>query len=624
MIKNDASFNATGRLPTYAEIYLFDRLLPDIGAAVHTAPNLTLTYFNKVTVPIGSFDLELESAVTSGTGGVFATKPKISIWSGQLSSLGSRVSIVLDTENEAINFINEITYTAKNYNEVTIETKTITAEQSRVISIDVPNGSYYIEVIINSMTATGVKLRISSVQFGNVLKVDSEDIELITISEKNDILLSSLPFGELSVSVCDNNKTYHNFYNTYSGVAWVAFSYNGNHGKPFVFHKNENAAHSNTSELEKTEFKACDALSMLTAPYKESTGYLTYWEGHTWEGNALQWVDGTPIDYKLYEVLNTAKYEYRNKIALSYETSPDGSLTDAFLSHENYKSAIKLLASVEFSCLKIQNEKISIKLMLYNMDPALEYKPYVYISFDEQFEKPQEVLYPQVKNVLVNNFARKINPDKIELCSGLKVNIPNDAYVEVNFDKVAYIPNFDDATETCVSIYNPSNGMTYTPASVEYNQMAFDYYSYVGCISLRGGDISGDLELTVSGYPIETDNIQTSFNDSEFGEDLTINNPYFGFRDELLSYPTWLMDLYKRNKAYQLNCRGRYDVHPLDLILYQAEKGETRRGIVTQNTLTYNGALRSVITVLDYTDGFTLTPDNDLHPSDELYFIGGE
>ena len=83
-------------------------------------------------------------------------------------------------------------------------------------------------------------------------------------------------------------------------------------------------------------------------------------------------------------------------------------------------------------------------------------------------------------------------------------------------------------------------------------------------------------------------------------EKLEIPMPESGMAIDMPDYyAKFNLEQQANKKIYSVDCRGRFDVRPLDRLLYFTEKGEIRIGIVIEHSLSYNGAMKSMLRILD-------------------------
>ena len=71
-------------------------------------------------------------------------------------------------------------------------------------------------------------------------------------------------------------------------------------------------------------------------------------------------------------------------------------------------------------------------------------------------------------------------------------------------------------------------------------------------------------------------------------------------------YARFNYEYFANKRIYALETRGRFDVHPLDLVLYHTLDGDLRKGIVIEHNLTYDGAMKSSYRVVDEGDADAL------------------
>ncbi len=473
---------------------------------------------------------------------------------------------------------------------------------------------------------------VESIHLSELVRVNPEDISDLSIKEKNDIILSSIPFDELNVMLYDEDGVYADFIRRAGKRLRVLlnFEYNQVHSEKALYFYNEAPERDTTSALATTSVKFTGLMGILSTDtfrgafphyfknkdgvfYKEistpddsyletivsdfNTRHLPiddeYGDFSNYGGKFLKVNDSTPVlKGTRYKIVGDTDY-YSEKVPYYTESPAEG---------YSYADAIRLLVNAKCHGLRAGGETI-----LNGPIDSLVRDSGAVLLEQEYFQKPLLQQFPKIDKIIVPTFRWTVG-EEVELPQeDLDLFASDDTYmVEGTEKKVKWI-NFGG--NVCVSSANTSwpNGGPFFATIV-----------FIGTGDGRlewksSEEISGFWPVVVKIVPfVEKEGTTYSKRYGNGKEILTLNNPFLHGRATGYSFdaPDAYLDFnYEQQSGkviYTLVVRGRFDVHPMDRVLYYDEKGDLRSGIVIEHELSFNGAMKSTYRVLDEGDAPSL------------------
>lgn len=589
----DESYFSSVRNPSGVEIALMSSVIPNQGISDATAARAQLEKFTAKTKKLGEFAIHVMSEKSDKAGNFESgSTPKILLYqaAGQFSD-----TIIIISGN-----IKEITYTL-----TTVDGTDYTAQADvsdrKYIEIKSEDGAAIseLEISILSTVKPSSSVVIDGIVSGNILFVEQNDIEQMTMTLKTDITLSSLPTMQMDLTLFDTALKYFNF--TFD-IVRIEYVYHGTESDYFSFpiylFKNEESKNEAKTELVRTTITAVDILQYLSKTFSSK--------------NYFGSVTRSPIS----DVLDKAAWEYRNKVSVEYaNTLSDierGFIYNAVYGMPFY-SALQKLCFAAGKLIYFDNNR----LMIDNWRGSVINKAEG-ISFFDQLEKPQLSVLPSLRELTLSSKIASVG-EKKQLLEQVPIYITPTLSATVYFDRGYIVPLPEDDTENCVRIFNDNSPR-------EDVTELFDYEVLSDCIHVSSNSqYGGNLYLSVSGYKVDFTDYAQTFSNNANGEDLKIDSDVYSPAKnaaglEALSFlADMLFSAYSYTDKYSLKARGRFDLDLLDCIPVEIRRGVFRNLLITSHKLTFNGAFTSQIEALAVSDEKeALFPSNELFPENTL------
>lgn len=542
--------------------------------------------------PIGNFGLYVKTD-TSNEYGKFENEPEISLhW--RADEYHNKFHIFIDDSEEECGLVTMIE--CEFSDGFLGQTETIRAT-SNVIEINSPmTQTAYMSFKIKSAEANK-KVKIGAILVDSeVLKVDDNDIQNVSINMSGDITGAKLTSKTIDLSLFDNEKKYNNDFN----LILVSHNYKNKDGSVynspsnlFVIKPNE-VNSEQISEIIYTKIRGIDVLNSLTAEYISS-------------GNEEFDLDA------INAVIDEAKIVYRNNISLQtdYETITLGNnyAVNSNIFRFPFSSALHALSA--YGIRIPYSDKDILKFPeareIIAKEPTAEN-----ISFKEQYQRPKPIKYPYIKMLwakFVNTslgekelFADNI-PQYISPTSDTKIKIPDGVYVPNNENSLVLVNGKEIGADENV-------GLSY------FSQGGYVYIHYFT------GDVGGDITVSIYGYRINSQDLSATTLFDENGEDLEIGFIAYAY-PKMNSYVDALLQrigkVYSYVDVYELSMRGRFEIELYDTVFVEVERNVFQKCVVVGHKLNFNGTHNSEIKVVAISEPlYYLYPSNTLYPNDTL------
>ena len=468
---------------------------------------------------------------------------------------------------------------------------------------------------------------VESINVGEVLAADESDVSGITETAKNDIILSAIPSAEASIELVDEDEKYAEFVNRSKKKlrALLYYRYNSTYSGTRIYYYSEPPATDHTQNPIKTTVGLVGLLGAMGDTYHNRSdgnmepGETAWWKwiGADAEGNPpyLKMIvdaynTGGALDVGAYADSRESAYGGRFVKLYSYNnTNPVRQLqTESIVSLNKehytctpsdgytYADALRLLINAQCHGMRVGNETI-----IADRPENLIKDSGAAIMSEDQYAVPTKTEYGEI-DVVKFPLTHWVVGD-LETLPGIDLDLSSDGeLIELSaghwYRKKTFV--FDKSyasTSFTIDLYTENN----------YH---IDYFEVIHKGSILTliwpNTFSGRAVLTCTASPFK------QIDDGEFSvkfgggtETLELSNPFMRARHAIATYD--IPDEYARynydqqaNKTiYAIDARGRFDVAPLDRVLYQPPDGTQHTGIVIEHTLKYNGAMRSSFRVLD-------------------------
>lgn len=478
-------------------------------------------------------------------------------------------------------------------------------------------------------------VQIESIHVCEYLKVDSSIIENITLKEKNDIILSSIPYNNLELTLFDEEEQCADFIvrakRHFRALSY--FRYNEIHSQCFLHFYSEDPNVDRNQNPYRTTIKLIGLLGAMSKDVYHNTsdgetdpatdGFTktigsvsnTAGEEHpsyldlivssfnsngmvhselhgggnsSYGGSFAKLKSLHPFSYKTSQTIGEGTFLSSVSNQLHYTRTPADGYT--------YADALRLMINAQCHGMLVKNETI-----ISNVPENLYRESGAVFTAREYYSVPKETKYPAVD--IVKFETKKSALGEVEILPPITIDLAKDGVFgkDVGSDFVRY-KNFVLDKSIAASDFN----WDYTVDSGDYpGDIRLEHKGSVISVMWEDG-YSGNVTIYLSGRPIKAETAETFT--ATFGsgtETLEISNPFLRPRDANAiedipdHYAKFNLDQQANKSIYELEVRGRFDVHPLDWVLYQNERGDLRQGIVIEHNLTYTGSMRSTFRVID-------------------------
>lgn len=112
--------------------------------------------------------------------------------------------------------------------------------------------------------------------------------------------------------------------------------------------------------------------------------------------------------------------------------------------------------------------------------------------------------------------------------------------------------------------------------------------------------------IVVNGRPIKTNQIKQYYDSQLDGTNLSIHNPLINSREWCLQYMAYMVGNYIRRSSYEIQSRGYPKLDLMDIVEVQNNFGEMKRGVIIENSLSYDGALEGKCKIVSNERGVDL------------------
>ncbi len=465
---------------------------------------------------------------------------------------------------------------------------------------------------------------IESIHLCYAVPVDPADISSISQREKNDIILSSIPYHNLEVELFDANRRYADFIESAGNKLRVLlhFQYNQAHSESFLYYYDERPKFDKRTAVPKTMVKFAgltDILakkvyvnsasrydSNLSLPIKE---YLDDIAEAFRNGHVPYWLDKTEIttpyggqflkvesfdNYGAFGIIEDNELTMQDKYEHFTQSPADGySFADAF----------RLLINAQCHGMRVLNETIRAG----KMERVIRESGAVFTE-DEYYSIPQKTVYDEIDQIHVSTYGWRAADEAVSLApynfafrdGGTGYYVRSTLWVaqQYRFEKI-----FSDDITIEWSQGNPfsivpdaisssgSSGITLMWEKSKWENAGYAPFTVSGTpLEKYDGPVyskkfgNGTSILEISNPFLRPNMSQNSLNDT-----YDIANEYIDFNYKYQSGKT----------IYTLETRGRFDVHPLDRVQFIDDNGDLRSGVVIEHDMKYNGAMRSTFRVVD-------------------------
>lgn len=495
---------------------------------------------------------------------------------------------------------------------------------------------------------------IESINVCEYLKVDSSIIEKIALKEKNDIVLSSIPYNNLELTLFDEEERCADFITRAKRHfrALSYFRYNEIHSQTFLHFysedpnvdRNQNPyrttmklvgflgamgkdVYHNTSDGEKdvategfaktigSEFNTSGEvypsyLDLIVSAFNTNSKIHSELYGGSqslYGGSFVKLKSLNPYSYKRTQIIENGTILSSISNQLQFTRTPADGYTHA--------DALRLLINAQCHGMLVKNETIisDVPENLYRESGAV-------FTAREYYSVPKETKYGAIDVVKFDTTQSVLG--EIETLPSITIDLANDGTLgkDTGGDFIRY-KNFALDKSIAATDFD----WYYSVDSGSYiEDIRLEHKGSVVSVMWQDG-YTGRITIYLSGRPIKTES--SGIFTATYGagtETLEISNPFLRGRDADAiedipdHYAKFNLDQQANKSIYELEVRGRFDVHPLDRILYQNERGDLRQGIVIEHNLTYTGSMRSTYRVIDDGDAPSLYDDEDVLCSETL------
>lgn len=479
-------------------------------------------------------------------------------------------------------------------------------------------------------------IQVESINVCECVQIKSEDIESLKQQEKNDIILSSVPYNKISLTLFDSNETYANFVKDAGKYLRVLlyYRYNDVYSDTFLYFYDETPTTDHNSLPYKSSFAFTNVMGILNkeACHNTSDGIVKHGIVGDFEKNInedTEDIDGVVHPSYLKEIVRdfNTNYEISSEIHgsptsayggmfLKLESSfparvPDGviSWTETTIDGYTQADALRLLINAIGHGMKVKNETI----IEAPIDYLVEDSGAVFTN-REYLSAPEVTEYGDIGVVKVDSFySKKENTDDAKHVYSFEIDMSCDGTYgkDVGGDFIRFKNLYMDR-----SISKDSFRWAYSNTGDFYGSLRV--YHSGSVVTVIWNDNHVDLQTAKIKIYIFGDQLKTENKTVEtvgFGRSsntLELSNPFI--RPNAYRENDGAQDFYARfnyeyqanKRIYALEIRGRFDVHPLDLVLYHTLDGDLRKGIVIEHNLTYDGAMKSSYRVIDEGDADAL------------------
>ena len=457
---------------------------------------------------------------------------------------------------------------------------------------------------------------IESIHLCEFIEVRSEDIVKIDRREKNDIILSSIPYDNMEVELYDQDGKYAEFIIRHKERlrALVTFKYNGIHSLMSLYFYGEDPTIDSSSALSKSHIKLVGIMGVLNSiTYHNTQTVYSLMNGEfSFDINQyLKTIAGQfNFDRSFVEAFSPEFSLLQIKSFNSHGVRKTHSLTDDILETENYvyrtqspadgytyADAIRLLINAQCHGMKVRNSTIiddSPKNLIVDSGAVLCEREY--------FSKPVATRYNQVDKITVS--TAKWLPGKIVTLPQINFAFFNggDTFFKdgSTWKRSSFL--FEKACVNLAIDWLNGNAFLYLPNT--------EFVRASSALSMMWNEAEhgkrGYVYISVSANPLEKSNEEVYCKKYGCGKEiLEIDNPFLCPRtpgyvedipDEYIAYNY----MYQSNKIiFSVETRGRFDLHPLDRVSYYDDYGNLRSGIIIEHNLSFDGGMRSSFLIID-------------------------
>ncbi|MBQ8768855.1 MAG: hypothetical protein IJZ15_04325 [Oscillospiraceae bacterium] len=487
----------------------------------------------------------------------------------------------------------------------------------------------YFELDI-SLPAGERGISISSINICSCKKVNYSSIEKIAIKEKNDIVLSSIPYNKLEVTLFDEGEIC-DFISAVEKHLRVLlyFQYNEVCSETFLYFYDEDPSLDKTSIPPRANMKFVNILGAMakTTFYESVPGGSEGFERSIKEYLKLVINDfnsnGTAsfniaindgcifggefakIHSLHNELMSICDMDYvidgttvANAIQLKDHVTkcPVVGLTHA--------DALRLLINAQCHGIRVGNE------VIYDDVPEGLFKDSMAVLCEKEYlELP--------------TFSRCGDVDSIIVHTGKSELSEKGDLEEIVLDVCSFVENGNGSYFKKVILSGVLSSFEYEQVISKPNWLGLDeiFIEHSGSlllVSVSAIPHKGYIRIGVQGRSVDPVAGPTYTFQYGNGENiLEISNQFLSPRnsgvnkDAVDHYEAFNFRHFSDKKTYSLNVRGRFDVHPLDRVLYQNEKKDLRVGTVIEHSLSYNGTMTSTYRIVDEEDAPSLYVANN-------------
>lgn len=193
---------------------------------------------------------------------------------------------------------------------------------------------------------------------------------------------------------------------------------------------------------------------------------------------------------------------------------------------------------------------------------------------DQIFENPVGTLGPKLRNVTTTWISRTVGQSSGSI---VQQEVPTNAgWVAVSHALVV----------------NPQISLTVGGEPATGITVEAQHFAYVSLIQLTSSS-DQTVVVEITGNPVSEVEFSVSSTANPTGEDMPIQNPLFASASMAQSVADWVRDYYTQRVTYNNSIRGFPELDCGDTIYL--ENGNP--AVITENTLTYNGAFNSDLTL---------------------------
>lgn len=471
---------------------------------------------------------------------------------------------------------------------------------------------------------------VESINVCEVLYVDDSDISSITETSKNDIILSAIPTAEASIELFDEEEKYAKFVNSARKKLRLLlyYRYNSTYSATRIYYYSESPATDYTQNPVKTTVDLVGLLGAMGDIYHNtSDGNMdpgeTSW--YKWIGSD---VEGNPsylkmiVDaYNMGGALDVGAYEDNResvcggrfvKLYSYNNTNPVRQLpTESIVSLNKdhytctpsdgytYADLLRLLINAQCHGMRVCNETI-----IADKPENLIKESGAAIMAADQYTVPTKTEYSGIDVVTFPLYHWEVG--EAETLPSIDLDLASDGeQIELSAGQW-----YREKTFVFDKSYASYAAASFIVDLYTENNYHIDYFEIIHKGSILTliwpNTFTGRAVLTCTASPFkQVDDGDFSVRFGSGTETLELNNPFMRARHTLATYD--IPDEYAKynyaqqaNKTiYAIDARGRFDIAPLDRVLYQPPDGTQHTGIVIEHTLKYNGAMRSSLRILD-------------------------